>query len=231
MKKSRKYTADVLTRSLFSQIPLVVGERERRVPKPHERFWVWLMSACSAPSAVTTAAAPTAGCSDEQLVAAIQRRLQGDAGFPPKKEYVAIAIALAQDEALVPGTVCKAATPPITSSGTRKRIVGYRERILGEGLLTACAEYTAVDPTTAALELEAERRAKKTKQRHDQREHWAELNAAIDAMIGDVEVQHERDQRALWRCPGGCSTGSNGTSVLNLIDINHVLILQCECIE
>ena len=47
----------------------------------------------------------------------------------------------------------------------------------------------AVDPATAALELEAERRAKKTMQRHNQREHWAELHSAVDAMINRVEVR------------------------------------------
>ena len=163
-----------------------------------------VMSASAPSAAAAKAAAITAGGIDEQLVGAIQRRLQGDTGGAPKKEYVAVAITLAQDPALVPGSVCKAAMPPITSSGTRQRIVGYRDRILAEGLLTACAEHTAVDP----LSLEAERRAKRTKQRHDQREHWAELHSTIDAMIARVEARHEREQRALWRCPDGCCAGA-----------------------
>ena len=40
-------------------------------------------------------------------------------------------------------------------SGTRQRVIGYRNRILAEDLLAICAEHTAVDPATAALELEA----------------------------------------------------------------------------
>jgi hypothetical protein len=70
--------------------------------------------------------------SDDLLLADLQQRMKAEqrGGFPPKLEHLAIAIALVRDPALVPTTVCKAATPPITSSGTRSRILGYRDRIL-----------------------------------------------------------------------------------------------------
>lgn len=70
--------------------------------------------------------------SDDLLLADLQQRMKAEQrrGFPPKLEHLAIAIALLRDPALVPTTVCKEATPPITSSGTRSRILGYRDRIL-----------------------------------------------------------------------------------------------------
>lgn len=83
---------------------------------------------------------------DEQLISAVQQRLKGAGGFAPKKEIITIAIALARDPSLVAGTVCKEATPPITSSGTRKRVIEYKERILKENLLERCAVQPAEQP-------------------------------------------------------------------------------------
>ena len=84
------------------------------------------------------------------------------------------------------------------------------ERIVDEELLIVCAgQPEAVDRVTSELELEAERRAKKTKQRHDQHEHWAELNAVLEQTILRLEARHEREQRAQWRCPGGCQAGAS----------------------
>ena len=84
-------------------------------------------------------AAATVSAADEQLISALQQCLKGAGGFAPKKEILAIALALARDSSLVASTVCKQATPSIKSSGTRKRIVEYKERIINEKLLEKCA--------------------------------------------------------------------------------------------
>ena len=80
---------------------------------------------------------------DEILIAELQRRLRGAGGPKPKDQYVRLALALARDPALVPMRVCKAAAPPVTSSCTRARIIGYRDRILREGLLAAGSSQSA----------------------------------------------------------------------------------------
>ena len=71
---------------------------------------------------------PSAG-DDELLIAALKRHLRGGGGPEPKDQYVQLAVSLARDPSLIPTTVCKAAVPPVTSSGTRERILGYRDKI------------------------------------------------------------------------------------------------------
>ena len=85
-------------------------------------------------------ATTTGSAVDERLISALQQHLKGAGGFAPKKEILTIAVALARDPSLVAGTVCKQATPPISSSGTRKRIIEYKERIVNERLLEKYAE-------------------------------------------------------------------------------------------
>ena len=142
------------------------------------------------------------GSSDDRLLRNVQLRLKPAGGFAPKLEHLAIAVALAQDLSLIPGTVCKA--KGISSNGTRSRIVTYRNRIRDENLLDLCASNPApkVDPAIAEAELR-ELRAKKAKQRHDQRHHWAEVNGVVDELISHLECQAEREQRvqALTRFP------------------------------
>lgn len=82
---------------------------------------------------------------DKNFLLELQRRFKSDAGgFAPKLEYLAVALALARDPSLVPGTVCKAAIPPITSSGTRSRIVQYRDRILEKNWLAESVDIDAL---------------------------------------------------------------------------------------
>ena len=129
---------------------------------------------------------PSAG--DDNLIAALKRRLRGGGGPEPKDQYIRLAVSLARDPSLVPTTVCKAAVPPVTSSGTRERILGYRDQIDRDGLLAVCSSQTSAQPVdpAAALEPEAQRRMKKAKQRHNQRKHWAELRALISELIDQV---------------------------------------------
>ena len=132
---------------------------------------------------------PSAG--DDNLIAALKRRLRGGGGPEPKDQYVRLAVSLARDPSLVPTTVCKAAVPPVTSSGTRERILGYRDQIDRDGLLAVCSSQTSaqpVDPATAALPPEAQCRVKRAKQRCVQRAHWTDLRALINELIDQVHV-------------------------------------------
>ena len=131
---------------------------------------------------------PSAG--DDNLIAALKRRLRGGGGPEPKDQYVRLAVSLARDPSLVPTTVCKAAVPPVTSSGTRERILGYRDQIDRDGLLAVCSSQTSaqpVDPATAALPPEAQCRVKRAKQRRVQRAHWTD-RALINELIDQVAM-------------------------------------------
>ena len=137
------------------------------------------------------AAGASAG-DDELLIAALKRRLRGARGPEPKDQHVRIAVALACDTSLVPTTVCKAAVPPITSSGTRTQIIGYRDRILRDGLVDVCS---SLDPATTAQSVQdwlavALRRMKKSKQRRAQRAHWAEIRAVVSGLVDQTVKAH-----------------------------------------
>ena len=124
-------------------------------------------------SSCATLMEPSAG-DDELFIAALKRRLRGAGGPEPNDQYVRLAVSLACDPSLVPTTVCKAAVPPVTSSGTRQRILGYRDQIHRDGLLGVCSSQTSaqpVDPATAALSPEDQCRVKRAKQRRAQRAH------------------------------------------------------------
>ena len=69
---------------------------------------------------------------EHELLLTIQRALKPPTSSAPKLEHLAVALSLARDDGLVPTTACKAAG--FTSSGTRKTIMGYRDRILEKGL-------------------------------------------------------------------------------------------------
>ena len=126
---------------------------------------------------------------DELLIRKIQRRLRGARGPEPNDQYVRVAVHLARDPALDANAVFNSAQPPITSGGgTRKRIQDWRDRILSEGLLDVCSQ-PAVDPAMA-LELEAGHRAKKAKQRAEQRQHWSALRDVVNSMVCHLESQH-----------------------------------------
>ena len=74
-----------------------------------------------------------------KLLSELQRRLKptGD-GSAPKKEHLAVALLLARNPSLEPRSVWK--SHQVAGSGaTRKRIVVWRDRIVEEGLLNACA--------------------------------------------------------------------------------------------
>ena len=129
---------------------------------------------------------------DELIIAALKRRLRGGRGPEPKDQHVRLAVTLARDTSLVPTTVCKAAVPPITSSGTRTRIIGYRDRILRDGLLDVCS---SLDPATIAQTVQewlavAQRRVKKSKQRRAQRAHWAEIRAVVSGLVDQTVKAH-----------------------------------------
>ena len=145
---------------------------------------------------------------DDVLISSLQQRL-ASGGRLIKKEHLVLAVQLSRHGALEPRTVFKNAH--ISSSGeTRKRILGYRDRILREGLLAQCANAEPLDAEAA----DEERRAKKAKQRHDQREHWSELSGVLDAMIVQLERQAERAAKVRlqgltpWCCPAGCARGA-----------------------
>ena len=129
---------------------------------------------------------------DELIIAALKRRLRDGGGPEPKDQHVRLAVTLACDTSLVPTTVCKAAVPPITSSGTRTRIIGYRDRILRDGLLDVCS---SLDPATIAQTVQewlavAQRRVKKSKQRRAQRAHWAEIRAVVSGLVDQTVKAH-----------------------------------------
>ena len=133
------------------------------------------------------------GAGDDELnIAALKRRLRGGGGPEPKDQHVRLAVTLARDTSLVPTTVCKAAVPPITSSGTRARIIGYRDRILRDGLLDVCS---SLDPATIAQTVQewlavAQRRVTKSKQRRAQRAHWAEIRAVVSRLVDQTVRAH-----------------------------------------
>ena len=79
---------------------------------------------------------------ESALLGELQLRLKKPKGAEPKKEHIAVAVLLARDPALAPGTVWKSAGVP--AGGARTRIVEYRDRIANERLLDDCA---AVDPS------------------------------------------------------------------------------------
>ena len=84
---------------------------------------------------VPTRDASDACSPDELLLASLQRILKPKTSSSPKREHLVVAIALAQNPGLVSTTACKAAG--FQSSGTRTTIVGYRDRIVAEGLLSS----------------------------------------------------------------------------------------------
>ena len=144
-------------------------------------------------SSCATLMEPSAG-DDELFIAALKRRLRGAGGPEPNDQYVRLAVSLARDPSLIPTTVCKAAVPPVTSSGTRQRILGYRDQIHRDGLLGVCSSQPAqpVDPAKAALRVSPEDqcRVKRAKQRRAQRAHWTELRALINELVDQIVVAH-----------------------------------------
>jgi hypothetical protein len=88
-----------------------------------------------------------AALDDTALLTELRRLLKPQRGSEPKVELIAVAVRLAREPQLDPsiGGFWKAAN--VTASGaTRKRILGYRDRIMGEGLLAAAQE--AIKPAT-----------------------------------------------------------------------------------
>ena len=142
---------------------------------------------------------------DDRLIASLQQRLAAG-GRTIKTEHLALAVQICRDKALEAATVFKSAGI-CSSGGTRKRILEYRDRMLRDDLLAACAGAEPFDAVAA-------RRLKKAKQRQDQREHWAELRGVLDGMIGQIERQTERTTLVRlqglqpWSCPAGCAPGA-----------------------
>ena len=139
-----------------------------------------------------------------------------------------MAVQLSRDGALEPNTVFKRAQ--ISSSATRKRIREYCDRILRNDLLAQCASAQPLDVQAA----DEERRAKKAKQRHDQREHWTELNGVLDKIIGQLEQRAERAERVRlqglkpWSCPAGCA---HGAADCGRLQFRQRLAMRREAIE
>ena len=95
----------------------IVGPRSRTQPHIHN------------------AMADATASADDELLLSIQRALKPPTSSAPKLEHLAVAVALARDPKLVLTATCKAAG--FKSSGTRTTIMGYRNRIVNEQLLTA----------------------------------------------------------------------------------------------
>ena len=78
--------------------------------------------------------------SDDAILIELQRRLKPPGGGKaPNMEHLAVALLLARNPALEPRSVWRAHN--VSGSGdTRKRIVGWRDRIIKEELLSACAD-------------------------------------------------------------------------------------------
>ena len=70
---------------------------------------------------------------ESRLLDELQRCLKESKGAEPKKEHVAVAVALARNPALQPSTLWKNAGVP--AGGARTRIIEYRDRIASERLL------------------------------------------------------------------------------------------------
>ena len=64
---------------------------------------------------------------EQQILLAIQQALKPRTSSAPKLEHLKVAIALARDDMLVLTRTCKEAG--FSSSGTRKTILGYRNRL------------------------------------------------------------------------------------------------------
>ena len=82
---------------------------------------------------------------DNKLLSELQRRLKpSGGGSAPKKEHLAVALLLARNPSLEPRSVWK--SHQVSGSGdSRKRIIVWRDRIVEEGLLNACAKVLASD--------------------------------------------------------------------------------------
>ena len=154
---------------------------------------------------------------DEALLERVRQRLKGERGTAPDLVHVAIAVACARDGSLMVGSVCKQRTPPVKPGKAQNNIRAYVKRIREDDLLVSCAiSLPAMDADTA----DAERRAKKARQRHNQREHQADVRYVLDSIIERIERSAEREarehQRELmtgqrldpWRCPAGCAPNS-----------------------
>ena len=84
--------------------------------------------------AMADAIADATTSDDDELLLAIQQALKPRRSSAPKLEHLAVAVALARDPQLLVSTTCKAAG--FKSSGTRKTIMNYRNRIVEEQLLS-----------------------------------------------------------------------------------------------
>ena len=68
------------------------------------------------------------------MIEEIQRRLKPESGPAPKVWLLAFAVAWARQPSLKPKDL-----PGLPAGGSRTRIIGFRDRIIDDGLLTACA--------------------------------------------------------------------------------------------
>ena len=82
---------------------------------------------------------------DDKLLSQLQRRLKpSGGGIAPKKEHLAVALLLARNPSLEPRSVWK--SHGVSGSGDiRKRIVGWRGKIIDEALLNMCANDLELD--------------------------------------------------------------------------------------
>ena len=135
---------------------------------------------------------------DEALLERVRQCLKGERGNAPDLEHVAVAVACALDATLKVGTVCKERTPPVKPGKAQENIRAYVKRIREENLLASCA-FSLQQPAVDAEAAEAERRAKKARQRHDQREHHAEVLYMLDSIIERIERSVEREAREYQR--------------------------------
>jgi hypothetical protein len=96
---------------------------------------------------------------DRALIPALQQRLKVPRGALPKPELIAVALQLAQQPALDPNASGFWKAQDVRGDGgTRKRILAYRDRMLGEGHLAAAqqaiSQPAAPPPSVLAYGLE-----------------------------------------------------------------------------
>ena len=100
--------------------------------------------------------------SEDALLAELQRRLRVPRSTSePKRQLVAVALQLARQPALDPSSGGFWKTAEVAAGDSRKRVLGYRDRILSEGLLAAAQQAIAqpsaaqgrLEPTTASLSI------------------------------------------------------------------------------
>ena len=145
----------------------------------------------------------------EQQLLLLQRELKPPSSSAPQLEHLKVAVALARNTSLAPTTLCKEAG--FKSSGTRKTIMGLRDRIIEKDLLNIVEVPALLLPQCDAATTARERKAELQRQRRHGEE--ATLQSVLSSLITRLEYTAAREQRQkerhraselTWCCIGGC---------------------------